>query len=131
MIRHKGFVGISILLCLSSFMLLLSALLFYFSRNVIMSERYGTGLKALYGAESGANWGLSFVREKGFIEKKTVFPVGDTDVTVEISHHGEEEWEIYSYGVDRETKAMRYVRLFVTLDENKKVIVRDVKSVYK
>lgn len=115
-------------------MVVMSGTVFYFTRQSIMNERYGMGLRALYIAESGANWGLLFVKsyEGEKKEKQVTFSVGKgkAEVFVKREQSGKREvWQIRSRGIDEVSQTVRYVTLTVSVaKEMKAVKVENVSS---
>lgn len=124
----------ALLLFLSALTAVLGGFLFYIARIRGISLAYGNGLRAVYAAESGANWALKYL-EKGSMEnKKITIPLDGREARVTISSVTKEEnsWKgkILSEGVDLDTKMMRLVKIEFLVEDGaeRKILVKSVES---
>ena len=132
--KRKGFLSLLLLVALSSMLTLAGGFLFYLSHSASGSIVYGNGLRAVYAAESGANWGLASL-EKGNITERTVtFSYDETDCLVKIANLVKNgnglTGRILSRGTDKKSHMVRYVQIdfIVTEGEKRKISVENVGS---
>lgn len=99
---------------------------------VITEEK---GLTAQYAAESGAVWGLAYVKENGLATKSVRLTLHDDATALvkltltEESENGVQKGKIHSTGEETERGLLRYVGLTIEAEKDGdkwRVIVRDV-----
>ncbi len=124
----------AMLLLLAALVTVLSGLLLYMARSVGGSIAYGNGLRAVYAAESGANWALHSLRSGEIKSRKTVFSMAGTETRIQILNvipsGGGWKGDILSRGVEVETKTKRFVRISFSVEEGnpRKIRVEKVMS---
>lgn len=133
MSKRKGALALTLLILLSGMLTLVSGLLLYLQRTDGAAYYYENGLASVYGAESGANWALAWLRQGNTGNVTKTFTVGNRKVKVviqDISSTSENGY-IKSSAGDAKGNHMRYLKLTYTAedtDEGRQITVEDISS---
>lgn len=137
--RRRGLLALWLLLALAGLAAVLAGLAAAASHSARTSERYRQGLAAEYAAESGAVWGLLYLKSHELPESySTVFSVSPgTETAVRLAPDTDEDTAddtqtavVYARGGDTASGVLRYVILTVdvTGDDPRTVTVTEVEN---
>ncbi len=132
MTKRSGTVSLVLLIILSAVLTLAAGTLLYLSRSDGAIYSYEQGLLSVYGAESGANWALAYLKQGHTGNRTQTFSVGDRQVKVMIRNQ-ENTGTIQSSAGDTYGNHVRYLKLTYTVkktDSHGKpvIVVEDISS---
>ncbi len=127
--RRRGVLALWLLLAFSGLAAAAAGLVSAAAHTGRTAERYREGLAAQYAAESGAVWGLLYIKEYGLAEEhRASFPCGPgTETEVRLVRAAEEEtpeeaahWTgtVYARGLETASGVLRYTVLTVDVAED-------------
>ncbi len=129
--KRKGTAALLLLILFSAFLTLAIGILAYMSRSESSVLYYEKGLASVYGAESGANWALAYLRQGHTGNKTVMFAVGEVQVKVVISEDAAGKGRICSSATDGQGGNKRFLRLTYTsqqTDQGRTIQVEDISS---
>ncbi|MEE3453534.1 hypothetical protein [Dialister sp.] len=129
MSRRKGSLAMMLLIFLSAILTVAGAFLLFSRRSLLSLSYYEEGLKSVYAAESGANWGLEALKE-GPLNRQVTFRVNERIVIVE-NTEGTSGGKLVSRAAAGNGDYKRYVRISYSLEGRegaRKLKVEDVGS---
>lgn len=130
MSRRKGALALVLLLLLSGFLTLLAGGLLYLQRIDAAVYSYENGLASVYGAESGANWALGYLKAGHTGNVTRAFSVGNRKIKVVIQD-ADTSGTIKSSAGDAQGNHMRYLKLTYRSEEGeagRQITVEDISS---
>ena len=129
--KRKGTVALILLILFSVLLTVSAGVLVYLSRTGSTVAYYEKGLASVYGAESGANWALAYLKQGHTGNKTVTFSISDVKVKVVIVETDETSGEIRSSATDGQGGNKRFLRLTYTAqktDEGRRITVEDISS---
>lgn len=129
--KRKGTVALILLILFSALLTVSAGVLVYMSRTSSTVTYYEKGLASVYGAESGANWALAYLKQGHKGNKTVAFTLGDVNVKVVISEMNETAGEIRSSATDAQGGHKRFLRLTYTTqpaEAGRRITVEDISS---
>lgn len=129
--KRKGTVALILLILFSVLLTVSAGVLVYMSRTGSTVAYYEKGLASVYGAESGANWALAYLKQGHTGNKTVTFFVNDVKVKVVISEENKAKGQIFSSAIDGQGGNKRFLRLTYTAqktDEGRRITVEDISS---
>lgn len=127
--RRKGCLSLMLLIFLSTLVTVSGYFLYFAGRSRAALSVYEEGLKSVYAAESGANWGLQALKT-GPLGRQVTFRVNDRVVTVENSE-GRDGGELTSRAAAENGDYKKYVHISYSVEEEdgvRKLKVEDAGS---
>lgn len=129
--KRRGTVALILLILFSALLTVSAGVLVYLSRTGSAVAYYEKGLASVYGAESGANWALAYLKQGHKGNQITTFTVGAVNVKVVIAETDETKGEIRSTATDAQGNNKRFLRLTYTAqpaEEGRRITVEDISS---
>ena len=80
--KRKGSMALCLLILFSMLLTLFTGLLFFLSHTAAEVYLYREGLRSVYGAESGANWAIGYLKEGNIDSASASFTENGRSVTV-------------------------------------------------
>lgn len=130
MSKRRGALALVLLLLLSGLLTLLAGGLLYLQRIDAAAYSYENGLASVYGAESGANWALGYLKAGHTGNVTRTFSVGNRKVKVVIQE-AEASGTIKASAGDAQGNHMRYLKLTYRREEvetGRQITVEDISS---
>lgn len=130
MSKRRGTLALVLLILLSGLLTLLAGGLLYLQRIDAAAYSYENGLASVYGAESGANWALGWLKAGHTGNVTQIFSVGNRKVKVVIQDTVT-PGIIKSSAGDAQGNHMRYLKLTYRREEGEirqQITVEDISS---
>lgn len=128
--KRRGALALVLLILLSGLLTLMAGGLLYLQRIDAAAYSYENGLASVYGAESGANWALGYLKAGHTGNLNRTFSVGNRKVKVVIQDSAS-SGTIKSSAGDAQGNHMRYLKLTYRRDEvetGAQITVEDISS---
>lgn len=129
--KRKGIISIVTILIFIGLLSIISAISVSALRLYETQSLHETNTKLYYAAESGAEWGLQYVKKYGiFTDKKIIHP-DNNKVEVQLTQikksADETEATLISKSINEEKERTKQVKITFTL-KNKQLVVKDCET---
>ena len=127
--KHRGSMGLLLLLFLASLLPVAGAFLRFTGQSEMTLTVYQEGLISVYAAESGANWALEALKAAP-LDRRVTFDVNRRHVTVEAEEH-DRSGRLTASAVSKSGNYKRYISISYSVTEEdgaRRLQVEDIQS---